>query len=133
MGDLIVDGPDVLLIQLGDFVVVTGVASDEGTLAQVRENVLELMLVGKFLNITQDLGGGEMGEGIFDPASREKMTCGVRAGTFRNRDSLGFQILVQVDMLCLGLLIWNSLDSDPVGRNQFLQEITKPEENGMTY
>ena len=113
MGDLLVDGPNVLLIQLGDFIIVLGVAGDEGTLAQVREDVLERMLVGKLFDIAQDLGRGEVGEGIFDPASREKVTCGVRAGTFRNRDSLGFQILVQVDMLCLGLLIWNSLDSDP--------------------
>lgn len=70
VGDLVVDGPKVILVQLGDFVIVLGVASNEGTLAQVRKDVLELMLVGKILNIAQDLGGGEISEGVFDPVSR---------------------------------------------------------------
>lgn len=70
VGNLLADGPDVVLVQLRDFLIVLGVTSDEGTLAQVREDVLELMLLGKFLDITQDLSLGEISERVFDPVSR---------------------------------------------------------------
>lgn len=49
-----------------DILVVVGILRDQGALAEDGQRVEELLLLGKGLDVAQELGPGDSGEGVLD-------------------------------------------------------------------
>lgn len=58
----------VLLVQLCDVLKVVGVTGNEGTFTEKWENIIQIILCGKGLDIGQKLRDGDAGKRVLDSA-----------------------------------------------------------------